>query len=83
MPEVVKAPAFAASSKAAFSSFKILLYLPFPRKLVICVQHIYYVENIGMMIVVKLKKIIKYLIFGSFIGILLVYLKFKRINIEE
>jgi hypothetical protein len=37
----------------------------------------------GVMIVVKLKKIIKYLILGGFIGMLLVYLKFKRVNIEE
>lgn len=36
-----------------------------------------------MMIMGKLKKIMKYLILGSFIGILLIYLKFKKINIEE
>jgi hypothetical protein len=35
------------------------------------------------MIVVRLKKIIKYLILGSFIGMLLVYLKFKRVSIEK
>lgn len=31
----------------------------------------------------NIKKIIKYAVFGSFIGILLLYLKFKRINIKE
>jgi hypothetical protein len=37
----------------------------------------------GVIIVVRIKKILKYLILGSFVGMLLVYLKFKRINIEE
>ncbi len=32
---------------------------------------------------VGVKKIIKYLILGSFIGILLVYLMFKKVEIEE
>ncbi len=31
----------------------------------------------------KSKKIIKYLILGTFVGILLIYLKFKRVNINE
>lgn len=32
---------------------------------------------------VRMKKIIKYLFLGSFVGMLLVYLKFKKVNIEE
>jgi hypothetical protein len=31
----------------------------------------------------KLKKVMKYLILGGFIGMLLVYLKFKRVKLEE
>jgi hypothetical protein len=31
----------------------------------------------------RMKKFIKYLILGGFVGILLVYLKFKRVNIKE
>ncbi len=32
---------------------------------------------------VSFKKIIKYLIFGCFIGLLLIYLHFKRVDIKE
>jgi|LFRM01.1.fsa_nt_gb hypothetical protein len=31
----------------------------------------------------KMKKFIKYLILGIFIGIILIYLKFKRVEIKE
>ena len=37
----------------------------------------------GQMDLISIKKIIKYIIFGIFIGILLVYLKFKRVRIQE
>jgi len=36
-----------------------------------------------MMTMGKSKKIIKYLILGTFIGILLIYLKFKKVKIDE
>jgi hypothetical protein len=32
---------------------------------------------------VNIKKYIKYIIFGGFIGLLLVYLRFKRVNVEK
>jgi len=32
---------------------------------------------------VKLKNLIKYLIFGGFIGLILVYLRFKKVNVKE
>ncbi len=32
---------------------------------------------------VKLKKLVKYLIFGGFIGLILVYLRFKKVNVKE
>jgi hypothetical protein len=31
---------------------------------------------------VNIKKYIKYIIFGSFIGILLIYLHFKKVNVK-
>jgi len=36
-----------------------------------------------MKIVGKSKKIIKYLILGTFVGMLLIYLKFKKVKIDE
>jgi hypothetical protein len=56
--------------------------LVFAGKLVIYAQHINYVKK-GSVMIIRLKNFIKYFVFGSFIGMLLVYLKFKRINIEE
>lgn len=35
------------------------------------------------MAVEKSKKYIKYLVFGTFVGILLIYLKFKRVTIDK
>ena len=31
----------------------------------------------------NIKKYIKYIFFGGFIGLLLVYLRFKRVNVEK
>jgi|GEM_PF-603918 len=31
----------------------------------------------------NLKKYIKYLIFGGFIGVILIYLHFKKVNVKE
>ncbi len=31
---------------------------------------------------VNIKKIIKYLIFGGFIGLILVYLRFKKVSVK-
>jgi hypothetical protein len=56
--------------------------LVFTGKLVIQVEHINYVKK-GSVRIIRLKNFIKYFIFGSFIGMLLVYLKFKRIKVEE
>ncbi len=36
-----------------------------------------------MINLISIKKLIKYVVFGTFIGMLLVYLKFKRVRIEE
>ncbi len=39
--------------------------------------------GMGIMTVIQSKKIIKYLILGVFVGMLLIYLKFKRVSIDE
>jgi len=35
------------------------------------------------MIVAQSNKLIKYLVIGVFVGMLLIYLKFKKVNIEK
>jgi len=37
----------------------------------------------GVMIVAQSNKLIKYLVIGVFVGMLLIYLKFKKVNIEK
>lgn len=41
-----------------------------------------YNKNIGMMKMASIKKYIKYAVFGGFIGLLLVYLHFKKVSIK-
>ena len=42
-----------------------------------------YKKNRGLMKLVNIKKYVKYIIFGGFIGLLLIYLQFKRVNIKK
>ncbi len=37
----------------------------------------------GVMVVAQSNKLVKYLVLGVFVGMLLVYLKFKKVNIEK
>jgi hypothetical protein len=37
----------------------------------------------GVMRVTRSNKLIKYIVIGVFVGMLLIYLKFKKVNIEK
>jgi hypothetical protein len=39
-------------------------------------------KNKKMTIMAKIKRYIKYIIFGGFIGLLLVYLRFKKVDVK-